>query len=952
MQPPKAADASDAGERPPSAPEPAGERAERTPEPAGERAPNAPAPAEVVRAEGPAAATASTSGHLTGSTLASAEAALSDRVSGDEPLLPARVHRPSDLMRLLIGIAAIAVLFAIAAFAQGTTTGLEDDISKGTEQAPDLLIKMAGLVSSIAVLLVPVAFAIERLIKRDGLRIADGVLAAVLAHGVTLATDLWVSRSAPGTIQEALTQPQPGAGLTDPVHGYLAPVIAYMTAVGMARRPRWRVVLWAVLLLDAFAMLVGGYTTPFSIILTVLIGWTVAYGTLYAVGSPNVRPTGQHLMAGLRHVGFRPVAAMRTEDAPDNDNTDQNDRGRRYLVTLEDGPPLDVTVVDREQQAQGFFYRAWRRLTLRGITQRRSIQSLRQALEQEALLAYAAIAAGANAPKLIATSELGPDAVMLVYEHIGGRSLDQMEDEEITDDLVRSAWRQVKALQSRRIAHRRLTGDALLVDRSGKAFVTDLRGGEIAAGDLVLRMDVAQLLTTLGLRVGAERSVSGALAVLGPDAVADCLPLLQPIALSRSTRATLRRLARERSQQERDAVLEASRAAKEARAQDAADEAAQAGAEAQAEPRPGHKAERKSLRTEKQAEKRAVDDAMEEAREGDLLAQIRRQVLLIRPQAPVEPVRLERIKPRTLFSFIAGAIAAYFLISQVTQADFGVLVEQAEWGWVAAALGFSGLSYVAAAMSLLGFVPERVPFLKTVQAQVAGSFVKIVAPAAVGGVALNTRFLQRAGVRPGLAVASVGASQLFGLGCHILLLALFGYLTGTEKTPDSLTPSRTVIAGLLTVAVLVLVVTAIPFLRKFVVTRVRSLFAGVVPRMLDVVQRPQKLVTGIGGMLLLTGLFVLCLDASIRAFSGPDVTQLSYASIAVVFLAGNALGSAAPTPGGMGAVEGALTLGLIAVGLPMEVAAPAVLLYRVMTLWLPVLPGWIAFNQLTRKGEL
>ncbi|MFE3375672.1 lysylphosphatidylglycerol synthase domain-containing protein [Streptomyces anulatus] len=937
MQPPKAADASDAGERPQGDSEPSG-----TP-----------------RADGP---TTSTTGHLAGSTLASAEAALTDRVSGDEPLLPARVHRPSDLMRLLIGVLAIAVLFSIAAFAQGTTTGLEDDISKGTEQAPDLLIKIAGLVSSIAVLLVPVAFAIERLIKRDGLRIADGVLAAVLAHGVTLATDLWVSRSAPGTIQDALTQPQTSGGLTDPVHGYLAPVIAYMTAVGMARRPRWRVVLWVVLLLDAFAMLVGGYTTPFSIILTVLIGWTVAYGTLYAVGSPNVRPTGQHLMAGLRHVGFRPVAAMRTEDAPDH--ADQNDRGRRYLVTLEDGPPLDVTVVDREQQAQGFFYRAWRRLTLRGITQRRSIQSLRQALEQEALLAYAAIAAGANAPKLIATSELGPDAVMLVYEHIGGRTLDSMEDEEITDDLVRGAWRQVKALQSRRIAHRRLTGDALLVDRSGRAFVTDLRGGEIAAGDLVLRMDVAQLLTTLGLRVGAERSVAGALAVLGPDAVADCLPLLQPIALSRSTRATLRRIARERSQREREAVVEASQAAKQAKAQAAAESAegphpdhgADRTAEQRTDPKADLKAdlkaERKTLRTEKQAEKRAIDDALEEAREEDLLAQIRRQVLLIRPQAPVEPVRLERIKPRTLFSFIAGAIAAYFLISQVTQADFGAVVEQAEWGWVAAALGFSALSYVAAAMSLLGFVPERVPFLKTVQAQVAGSFVKIVAPAAVGGVALNTRFLQRAGVRPGLAVASVGASQLFGLGAHIMLLALFGYLTGTERTPDSLTPSRTVIAGLLTVAVLVLVVTAIPFLRKFVVTRVRSLFAGVVPRMLDVVQRPQKLLTGIGGMLLLTGLFVLCLDASIRAFSGPDVPQLSYASIAVVFLAGNALGSAAPTPGGMGAVEGALTLGLIAVGLPKEVAAPAVLLYRVMTLWLPVLPGWIAFNQLTRKGEL
>ncbi|MFF8608585.1 lysylphosphatidylglycerol synthase domain-containing protein [Streptomyces sp. NPDC015346] len=869
----------------------------------------------------------------------------SERVSGDEPLLAARVHRPSDLMRLLVGVLAIALVVAIAAFAHGTTSGLEQDINKGAGGAPDVFVKIAGLVSSIAVLLVPVAFAIERLIKRDGLRIADGVLAAVLAHGVTLATDLWVARAAPGTIQDALTQPQAGGGLTDPVHNYLAPVIAYMTAVGMARRPRWRVLLWTVLLLDAFTMLVAGYTTAFSIILTVLIGWTVAYGTLYAVGSPNVRPTGQTLLAGLRRVGFRPVTALRAEGAGVPDSADSGDRGRRYIVTLEDGPPLDVTVVDREQQAHGFFYRAWRRLTLRAITTRRSIVSLRQALEQEALLAYAAIAAGANAPKLIATSELGPDAVMLVYEHVGGRSLDSLEDKEITDEVVRSAWRQVRALQSRRIAHRRLTGDAILVDRSGNVILTDLRGGEIAAGDLVLRMDIAQLLTTLGLRVGAERAVAAAVEVLGPDAIADCLPLLQPIALSRSTRATLRKLARERSQREREAVLEASAAAKRARAE----EAAAPGEESTADRVADRKADRKIEKAEKQAEKRAIDVALDEAREEDLLAQIRQQVLLIRPQAPVEPVRLERIKPRTLVSLIAGAIAAYFLLSQVASTPLSV-ISQADWRWVAAAVLFSALSYLAAAMSLLGFVPERVGFWRTVVAQVAGSFVKIVAPAAVGGVALNTRFLQRSGVRPGLAVASVGASQLFGLGAHILLLLAFGYLTGTEKS-RSFTPSRTVIAGLLTVAVLVLVVTAIPFIRKFVSTRLRSLFAGVVPRMLDVLQRPMKLLTGIGGMLLLTGSFVLCLDASIRAF-GHDSQGISYASVAVVFLAGNALGSAAPTPGGIGAVEGALTVGLVAVGLPLEVATPAVLLYRLLTLWLPVLPGWLCFNWLTKREAL
>lgn len=597
-------------------------------------------------------------------------------------------------------------------------------------------------------------------------------------------------------------------------------------------------------------------------------------------------------------------------------------------------------MVDREQQAQGFFYRVWRNLTLRGFATRSSLQSLRQALEQEALLAYAAIAAGANAPKLIATSELGPDAVMLVYEHTGGRTLESLAEEEITDELLRNTWRQVQALQSRRIAHRRLAGDAILVDRSGAVILTDLRGGEIAASTLLLRMDVAQLVTTLGLLAGAERAVASAVTILGPDAVADCLPMLQPIALTRSTRATLRRLARERAQREREAVLDASQQAKQARLEETPEDA-----------RPVlEKPDKKTVKAEARAEKRAIDEAIEEAREEDLLTQIRHQVLLIRPQAPVEPARLERVKPRTLISFIAGAIGAYFLLTQLTHIEFGPLVANAEWGWVAAAVLFSACSYFAAAMALLGFVPERVGFLRTVAAQVAGSFVKIVAPAAVGGVALNTRFLQRQGVRPGLAVASVGASQLFGLGCHIVMLLSFGYLTGTEKTP-SLSPSRTVIAGLLTVAVLVLVVTSVPFLRKFVVTRVRSLFAGVVPRMLDVLQRPQKLVTGIGGMLLLTACFVMCLDASIRAF-GQEGTSLSIASVAVVFLAGNALGSAAPTPGGVGAVEATLTVGLIAVGLPKEVAAPAVLLFRLLTLWLPVLPGWLAFNQLSRKGAL
>ncbi|GAA3046252.1 hypothetical protein GCM10020000_27620 [Streptomyces olivoverticillatus] len=120
-----------------------------------------------------------------------------DKVSGDEPLLPARVHRPADLVRLFLGIVGIALVLALAAFAHGTTQGLEKDIGESTGRAPQLLANFAGLAANIAIFIVPVAFAIERLVKRDGLRIADGVLAAVLAHGVSLATDLWVADTAP-----------------------------------------------------------------------------------------------------------------------------------------------------------------------------------------------------------------------------------------------------------------------------------------------------------------------------------------------------------------------------------------------------------------------------------------------------------------------------------------------------------------------------------------------------------------------------------------------------------------------------------------------------------------------------------------------------------------------------------------------------------------------------------
>jgi hypothetical protein len=152
-------------------------------------------------------------------------------------------------------------------------------------------------------------------------------------------------------------------------------------------------------------------------------------------------------------------------------------------------------------------------------------------------MAYAAQAAGANLPRLLGTSEVGTEAALLAYEHIETRPVQEITDEDFDDELLAQIWEQVRLLQANRLAHRHLTGESIHVDQAGKVFLVDARSGEIAAGDLLLRLDIAQLLAYLGLRVGPERSVKSAAAALGADTLAGALPLLQRIALSRDTRA-------------------------------------------------------------------------------------------------------------------------------------------------------------------------------------------------------------------------------------------------------------------------------------------------------------------------------------------------------------------------------------------------------------------------------
>jgi uncharacterized protein (TIRG00374 family) len=130
--------------------------------------------------------------------------------------------------------------------------------------------------------------------------------------------------------------------------------------------------------------------------------------------------------------------------------------------------------------------------------------------------------------------------------------------------------------------------------------------------------------------------------------------------------------------------------------------------------------------------------------------------------------------------------------------------------------------------------------------------------------------------------------------------------------------------------------------------RLSPMLGQVLPRLLEVAQQPRKLAQGIGGTLLVSLSYIFCLVACVAASS----RSVPIAKIGVVYLTGSAIGSIMPTPGGLGAVEAALTAGLTAAGVPGAAAASAVLLFRLLTFWLPVPFGWGALKYLERQQAL
>lgn len=331
----------------------------------------------------------------------------------------------------------------------------------------------------------------------------------------------------------------------------------------------------------------------------------------------------------------------------------------------------------------------------------------------------------------------------------------------------------------------------------------------------------------------------------------------------------------------------------------------------------------------------------------DLLGEVREEIAQLAPGEEVAQVEIERIQPRKALTIGAAFVAGYLLLGQLANVNLVEIFASANWQWVSVAAIAVFVMFVGSAMTLDGFVLEKLPFYRTVQVQIAGAFVTLVSPPALGSVAVNGRYLQKSGLSSAATGATIAVSQVLAFVVHIFLLFAAGVAAGSEQNFIFDPPKEAVIAvGVF--ALISIIVLPLPFVRKYIVDFARPRISEVLPRFVTLGQRPMKLVVGISGMIIMNVSLCVALIASVRAFDGSG----TWAAISLVYLAGSTLGMAAPTPGGIGAMETVMTAGLVAAGVNAGIALSAVLLYRLLSFWLPTIPGWLAFRQLMKRELL
>jgi uncharacterized membrane protein YbhN (UPF0104 family) len=761
-----------------------------------------------------------------------------------------RVRRPLDLLLSFVALSAAAVELGLLQTLPIGSTELANDVSTWVRHIPRWLSSSTEVLAGFGCIAL-VVLVLVTLLRTDVRSARNAVTAAVVAAAVTIALS-GILHGQHGSIARAIMhRHNPFIFVLD------TSLVAFVVGSDLVRRARWS--RWC--LLSGASLLLAGLAvdslTPFAVLLALLIALFVGWGTRWALGAASVRPGVDTLTAWLADHGVDAVNLTANRSEP-----------TLFAGNLPDGGAIEVRLANRDTRGSGLAKRLWARARLRQVVTGHLALSSRAQLEQVALASFLADSAHVVCPSVLLLGEMPAETLVLALATPGGGLPSDQWDLEDAQALFRA----LRQLHDAGVAHRDLRVDNLLVTDASAGFLS-LESALPVAGELVRRLDVTQLLTTLGRVVGAAPAVEALRTSYKPTDEAAVIAALQPIALAPWGWSAMR-------------------------------------------------------------EARACVDA------------VRQELMGADATAPI--ARLERFRWRTVITTITLTVVAFLFIGQFSKVDLFGALRQTKLGWFALALVGSAITYFAAAVNLAAFVPKRLSLVRGFLVQLSTAFVGVAMPPTVGHVAVNARYLTRQHVDQGSIAAAIALSQIVNVATTVPLLIAFGLLTGSGISRFKIVPGADLFIGLGVIAVVFGVLLLIPQTRARLNETVWPRVQSIWPRLLDAVSQPSRLAVGMGANLLLTFGYLLAFLAALNALGAHPAILPA----AIVFLAGNTVGSFAPTPGGLGAVEAVLSAGLTAIGVPAHEAIPAVLIFRIATFWLPIPVGWVAYTVLVRDGTL
>lgn len=435
---------------------------------------------------------------------------------------------PTDVLRLVVATVVLLATVLVAGLFHDGVNDFLADLLRGLDALPEWFVTALVLVAEVLAVVVIGGGLVLSVVRRQWRFLLTIVVAVAIAIGLFVLLQ-------PLTDDGSVRVTDLNRSLTPVDPDDLPSSVAVVTAVVAAAAPwvtrRWRRVGWALVIVVATVWFIGSPITS-DVILALLCGWVGGAAAVVALGAPSHRPTTEAIARGLAAVGV---------PLEDIHRADVDARGSApYFATTSDGRSLFVKALGADERSADTMFRIYRRIKPQDLGDEKAFSSLRRAVEHEALVALAVRDLGVRTPRLVAFASAEPRAFVLAYEQIAGRSFDRVPPEQCSDAALAGIWDQVARMRRHRVAHRDLRLANVFLGDDGDAWIIDFGFSELAASDLLLATDVAELLASSTTVVGVERAVAVAHACVGDDALGSARARLRLGMLSGATRTAMK----------------------------------------------------------------------------------------------------------------------------------------------------------------------------------------------------------------------------------------------------------------------------------------------------------------------------------------------------------------------------------------------------------------------------